>query len=55
MTKNMPANAGDASNLGSIFLGQEDRRKQHPTLVFLPEEFWGQRAGYSPWVTKSLT
>ena len=30
------------------------RRKWHPTLVFLPGEFHGQRslAGYSPWVCK---
>ena len=32
------------------------RRKWHPTPVFLPREFHGQRslAGYSPWGHKEL-
>ena len=40
------------------FLDQEDpwSRKWHPTPVFLPGKFHGQRnlAGYSPWVCKEL-
>ena len=40
-------------------LGQEDpqRRKWHPTAVFLPRNFHGQRslAGYNPGVAKSRT
>ena len=40
------------------FLDQEDpwSRKWHPTPVFLPGKFHGQRnlAGYSPWDPKEL-
>ena len=46
--KNLPANAGDAGDMGSISgLG----RKWQPDPVFSPEKSHGQRnpAGYSPW------
>ena len=45
--KNLPANAGDIRNLGSI---PELGRKWQPIPVFLPEESHGQRSlvGYSP-------
>ena len=50
MVKNLPANAGDIREMGSI-LGQEDplRRALQPTSVLLPGESHGQRslAGYS--------
>ena len=50
MVKNLPANAGDIRDMGSI-LGQEDplRRELQPTSVLLPGESHGQRslAGYS--------
>ena len=48
MIKNLPANAGDAGDMGSISgLG----RKWQPDPVFSPEKSPGQRnpAGYSPW------
>ena len=52
MVKNLPANAGDAREAGSIRgSGRFPRvRKWQPRPVFLPGEFHGQRslAGYSP-------
>ena len=57
--KNLPANAGDLRDAGSIpesgrYPG--GRRKWQPTLVFLPGEAHGQRSleGYSPWGHKEL-
>ena len=54
--KNLPANTGDAGDVGSISgLGRSPgRRKQRPTPIFLPGKFHGQRslAGYSPWGQK---
>ena len=46
MVKNLPANAGDAGDVGSIpgFGKIPWRRKWQPTQVFLPEE----SHGYSP-------
>ena len=59
VVKNMPANAGDTRDVGSIpglgrFLGGGHG---NPTPVFLPGESHGQRslAGYSPWGCKSQT
>ena len=56
LAKNLPANAGDARDAGSIpgsggFLWS---RKWQPTPVFLARKFHGQRslAGYSPWGRK---
>ena len=53
VVKNLPANAGDTRDAGSIpGLGRFPwRRKWQPTPVFLPGEFHGQRilAAYSPW------
>ena len=50
--RNLPANAGDAGDLGLI-PGREDalRRKWQPTPVFLPEKppVWRSLADYSPW------
>ena len=52
MVKNLPANAGDTREVGSI-PGFEKilwRKEWHPTPVFLPGKPDGQRnlAGYSP-------
>ena len=58
VVKNLPANAGDARDVGSIRgSGRSPGRRHQFTPVFLPGEFHGQRslAGYSPWVTKSQT
>ena len=53
MVKNLPANAGDPGDTGSIpVLGRFPwRRKWQPTPVFLPGESCGQSSlsGYSPW------
>ena len=52
VVKNLPANAGDTEDKGSI-LGWEDpwSRKWQSTPLFLPRNFRGQRrfVGYSPW------
>ena len=52
VVKNLPANAGDTRDLGSILgVGKIPwRRTWQPTPVFLPGESYGQRslAGYSP-------
>ena len=53
--KNPPANAGDTRDIGSITgLERSWIRKWHPTPVFLPGKFHGQRGlvGYSPWGCK---
>ena len=57
--KNLPANAGDVRDMGSIpGLGRKIswRRKWQPTPVFLPGEFHGGRslAGSSPQTDKEL-
>ena len=57
MVKNLPANAGDTRDVGSIPVGKIPRsRKWQPTPVFLPGKLHGQRSlvGCSP-VTKSWT
>ena len=55
MVKNLPADAGDARDTGSI-LGLEDPLEQEVAItpVFLPGKFHGQRSlvGYSPWGCK---
>ena len=45
--KKPPANAGDTRDMGKI----PWRRRQHPTPVFLPGKFHGQRSlvGFSLW------
>ena len=52
VVKNLPANAGDTEDEGSI-LGWEDpwSRKWQSTPLFLPRNVHGQRrfVGYSPW------
>ena len=59
VVKNLPANAGDIRDLGSIpgLGGSPGGGHGKPTLVFLPEESQGQRslAGYSQRVAKSRT
>ena len=59
VVKNLPANAGDIRDLGSIpgLGGSPGGGHGKPTLVFLPEESQGQRslAGYSQRVAKSWT
>ena len=58
MVKNLPANAGDLRDTGSIPVRKIPwRRKWQPASVFLPGEFHGQRSlvGYSPGVAKSQT
>ena len=59
MVKNLPANAGDARDLGTIpgsgrFTGEGTST---PTPVFSSVKSHGQRslAGYSPWGAKSQT
>ena len=53
MVKNLPANAGDAGDLGlSPWLGRSPGGGNgNPLQYFLPEESHGQRslADYSPW------
>ena len=53
MIKNLPANAGDIRQPGSI---PGSGRAWQPTSVFLPGKFHGQRslAGYSSWICKEL-
>ena len=48
--KNLPANAGDVNSIPGSG-GSPEERKWHPTLVFLPGKFHGQRslARYGPW------
>ena len=50
MANNLSANAGDARDASSIPWS----RKRHPTPLFLPGKFHGQRSllGYSPWSCK---
>ena len=47
VVKNLPVNAGDIRNAGSIPWSRE----WQPTPVFLPGNFYGQKslADYSPW------
>ena len=55
--KNLPANAGDAGDSGSILVGKIPwRRKWQPTPVFLLGKSHGQRslAGYSLWGHEEL-
>ena len=56
VVKNLPANAGDAGDSGSMpgSGGFPRRKKWQPTPVFLPEESHGQRnlVGCSPRVHK---
>jgi len=53
MVKNLPANAGDIRDAGSI---PWRRRAWQPIPVCLPGESHGQRSlvGYSPWYHKEL-
>ena len=44
MVKNLPAIVGDVEDMGLAWVGKSPcRRKWHPTPVFLPGEFRGQR------------
>ena len=56
VVKNWSANAGDSRDMDLIpGLGRVSwSKKWQPTLVFLPEKFYGQRSlgGYSPWDRK---
>ena len=55
MVKNLPANAGDARDAGSIpGWGIPWTSNWQPTPMFSPGEFHGQRSlvGYSPWGCK---
>ena len=56
VVKNLPANARDTGDMGSIsWVGKVLwRRTSQPTPVFLPGESYGQRSlvGYSPWGLK---
>ena len=52
MGKNLPANAGDIRDVGSIpGWGRSLEEEMATTLVFLPGKFHGHSslAGYSPW------
>ena len=56
MVKNLPANAADAGDTGSI-LGQEEPLKEMASCpAFLPGKFHGQRSlvGYISWGLKEL-
>ena len=54
MVKNLPANAGDAQDTGSITGSGGSPAGGQPTPGFLPEESHGQRnlVAYSPWGCK---
>ena len=56
MVKNLPADAGDAGDVGLISGSGRSpgARKLHPTPIFLPGKFHGQRSleGFSPWGCK---
>ena len=58
VVKNLPANAGDVRDVGSIpGLGRSPgREKWHPTAVFLPGKSQRRRslADYSPWDCKII-
>ena len=57
MVRNLPTNAGDAGDVGSIpGSGKSPVGGNSNPLVFLPGKFHGQRslAGYSPWSCKEL-
>ena len=57
VVKNPPANAGNAGDLGSVpGLERSWSKKWHPTPVFLPGEFYGQKnlAGCSSLAHKEL-
>ena len=56
VVKNLPANAVDFRDGGSMVRKIPWRRACQPTPVFLPGEFHGQRSlvGYSPWGRKEL-
>ena len=57
VVKNLPANAGDVRDVGSIpGLGRSVEDKRTTTPVFLPGESHGQRSlvGCSPWGCKEL-
>ena len=52
MVQNLPANVGDARDVGLIpGSGRSPGRKWQPIPVFLPGDFHKHRslAGYSPW------
>ena len=52
MVKNLPSNAGDIRDAGSIpGLGRSPGRAWQPTPTLFPGESHGQRSlvGYSPW------
>ena len=57
MVKNLPANAGDLKDAGSI-PGQEDPLEEDMTIhtTVLAREIHGQKSlvGYSPWGCKEL-
>ena len=56
MVKNLPANAGDVRDVGSILGAGRSKREWQPASVFLPGESHGQRTlvGSSPWGHKEL-
>ena len=58
VVKNLPANAGDVRDMGSILWSGRSPGGGNgtPLPVFLPGESLGQRslAGYSPWGHKEL-
>ena len=49
VVKNLPANAGDVRDVGSILGAGRSKREWQPASVFLPGESHGQRTlvGYS--------
>ena len=57
MVKNLPANAGDVRDVGSILGAGRSKREWQPASVFLPGESHGQRTlvGYSSWGHKDRT
>ena len=54
MVRNLPADAGNTGDEGSVHWEGPLEGRRQPTPVFLPGKFHGQRslAGYSPWSHK---
>ena len=56
MVKSLPANVGDAGDVGFQALEDSWRKAWQPTPLYLPGESHGQRrlAGHSPWGQEEL-
>ena len=55
VVKNLPANAGNIRDAGSILSWKDHLEKEMTTnSIFLPGKSHGQREGYSPYGRKEL-